>query len=65
LRIRRAIEASVLKALADTRVVLLKGARQTGKTTMARKIAGRAGAPYSTLARRRRALPSAAAPCIP
>jgi predicted AAA+ superfamily ATPase len=32
--IRRNIEASSQQALADTPVVLLKGARQTGKTTL-------------------------------
>jgi len=47
--IRRHIEPSVLRALADTPVVLLNGARQTGKTTLARAIATRTGATYFTL----------------
>jgi hypothetical protein len=47
--IRRHIERSVLRALADTPVVLLNGARQTGKTTLARAIATRTGATYFTL----------------
>ena len=33
--IRRPIEDSVRRAMADTPVVLLNGARQTGKTTLA------------------------------
>jgi hypothetical protein len=47
--IRRHIEPSVLRALADTPVVLINGARQTGKTTLARAIATRTGATYFTL----------------
>jgi len=47
--IRRTIEDSVRKALADTPVVLLNGARQTGKTTLAQAIAEKTGARYLTL----------------
>ena len=46
--IRRHIESAVLAALADTPVVLISGARQTGKTTLARTIAARTGARYLT-----------------
>ena len=37
--IRRHIEDSVRRAMADTPVVLLNGARQTGKTTLAQAMA--------------------------
>lgn len=47
--IRRAIEDTVRHALADTPVVLLNGARQTGKTTLAQAIAEKTGARYFTL----------------
>jgi hypothetical protein len=47
--IRRHIERSVRRALADTPVVLLNGARQTGKTTLARAIAKGSGAEYFTM----------------
>jgi len=47
--IRRSIENSVRQAMADTPVVLLNGARQTGKTTLAQAIAGKTGAQYFTL----------------
>lgn len=47
--IRRAIEPSVRQALADTPVVLLNGARQTGKTTLAETMGKEAGAQYFTL----------------
>jgi predicted AAA+ superfamily ATPase len=47
--IRRNINESVLNALADTPVVLLNGARQTGKTTLAQAIASQTGAGYFTL----------------
>ena len=47
--IRRNIEASIQQALADTPVVLLNGARQTGKTTLAQAIAEKTGAKYFTL----------------
>jgi predicted AAA+ superfamily ATPase len=46
--IRRNIEQSVRKAMADTPVVLLNGARQTGKTTLAQSIAEQTGAQYFT-----------------
>ena len=45
---RRHIESAVLAALSDTPVVLISGARQTGKTTLARTIAARTGARYLT-----------------
>src|SRR5438552_751955 len=38
--IRRGIEGRVLAALADTPVVLIHGARQVGKTTLAKSISG-------------------------
>ena len=41
--IRRNIETALLQALADTPVVFLNGARQTGKSTLAHVIAGRPG----------------------
>lgn len=44
----RWIEARVRESLADTRVVLLAGPRQAGKTTLARKVA-ESGARYLTL----------------
>ena len=47
--IRRNIQESVRQAMADTPVVLLNGARQTGKTTLAQAIAARTGAQYFTL----------------
>ncbi|MCX6902043.1 MAG: ATP-binding protein [Verrucomicrobia bacterium] len=47
--IRRHIEDAVRRALTDTPVVLLNGARQTGKTTLAQAIAAGAGAHYLTL----------------
>lgn len=46
---RRFIEAKLTAALADTRVVLLHGARQTGKTTLARQVAETEGREYLTL----------------
>ena len=42
--IRRSIEESVRQAMADTPVVLVNGARQTGKTTLAQAIPGKTGA---------------------
>ncbi|MDR2197658.1 MAG: ATP-binding protein [Coriobacteriales bacterium] len=45
----RLVEESVKKALRDTRVVALQGARQTGKSTLARKIAAEQDALYITL----------------
>jgi len=47
--IQRNIEGAVLRALADTPVVLLNGARQTGKTTLCQAIAEKTGAQYFTL----------------
>ena len=47
--IQRRIQNSVRRAMADTPVVLLNGARQTGKTTLAQAIAGKTGAQYFTL----------------
>ena len=46
---RRNIETELYSALADTPVVLLNGARQTGKTTLAREYASTASVPYVTL----------------
>ena len=47
--IRRNIEDSIRLAMSDTPVVLLNGARQTGKTTLAEMIAENTGAQYFTL----------------
>lgn len=47
--IGRWIERRVREAMSDTPVVLLNGARQTGKTTLARELAARTGAQYFTL----------------
>ena len=47
--IRRAIEDSIRRAMADTPVVLLNGARQTGKTTLVQAIVEMTGAEYFTL----------------
>ncbi len=47
--IRRNIEDSVQTAMADTPVVLLNGARQTGKTTLAQAMAAAPGVQYFTL----------------
>jgi hypothetical protein len=46
---RRHIESALRRALADTRVVLLHGARQTGKSTLARQLASDLGGRYLTL----------------
>jgi uncharacterized protein len=46
--IQRHIHDSVRRAMADTPVVLLNGARQTGKTTLAQAIAAGSGAQYFT-----------------
>ena len=40
-RVSRFIESRVNEALTDTRVVLVSGPRQSGKTTLARQIASR------------------------
>jgi len=47
--IRRSIEDSIRQAMADTPVVLLNGARQTGKTTLAQEMAQKTDAQYFTL----------------
>ena len=46
--IRRNIQARIEAALADTPVVLLSGARQTGKTTLVQALADTRGAAYFT-----------------
>ena len=47
--IRRNVETAIRQALADTPVILLNGARQTGKTTLAQAVAKDTGAQYFTL----------------
>lgn len=47
--IDRHIREKLLSSLADTRVVLLNGARQTGKSTLAKNIAEMHAAPYLSL----------------
>jgi predicted AAA+ superfamily ATPase len=47
--IQRHIQDSIQRALADTPVVLLNGARQTGKTTLAQDLATAPGFQYFTL----------------
>jgi uncharacterized protein len=47
--IRRHIESIIKHAMSDTPVVLLNGARQTGKTTLAQALAEQTGAQYFTL----------------
>ena len=46
---RRNILHSLTRALADTRVVLLNGARQVGKSTLAQQLAQQRGGQYLTL----------------
>jgi predicted AAA+ superfamily ATPase len=46
---KRNIESELYAAIADTPVVLLNGARQTGKTTLARDFAQARSIPYITL----------------
>ncbi len=46
---RRFIGDKLENALSDTRVVLLNGARQTGKSTLARRVAAERGGRYLTL----------------
>ena len=46
---RRLIDRRLKAALADTRVVLLNGARQTGKSTLAQEVAVQRGGQYLTL----------------
>ena len=47
--LRRYIRNEIDTALADTRVLLVNGARQVGKSTLARQLAGERGGPYQTL----------------
>ena len=47
--LHRSAEQQVITALSDTRVVAIQGARQTGKSTLARDIATARGATYITL----------------
>ena len=47
--VRRNVEDNVRAALADTPVVFLAGARQTGKTTLVKALARDLGAAYATL----------------
>jgi len=47
--IRRTIQDAVRRAMSDTPVVLLNGARQTGKTTLAQEMATAPGVQYFTL----------------
>ena len=47
--IPRHIKKSIETAMTDTPVILLNGARQTGKTTLSQAIAARSGAQYYTL----------------
>jgi polynucleotide 5'-kinase involved in rRNA processing len=44
---QRNLRSRIEAALADTPVVLLIGARQVGKSTLARSLAEAAGAPYT------------------
>jgi uncharacterized protein len=46
---RRNIQKKLIAALADTRVVLLNGARQVGKSTLAQQLAQQRGGQYLTL----------------
>ncbi|MBK9072332.1 MAG: ATP-binding protein [Myxococcales bacterium] len=46
---RRFIQPRIERALSDTRVVLLNGARQTGKSTLAQQLARTGGGRYVTL----------------
>ncbi len=47
--VRRNIQDNIQRAMTDTPVVLLNGARQTGKTTLAQAMAAQSGAVYYTL----------------
>jgi uncharacterized protein len=47
--IRRNIQRALAEAMADTPVVLLNGARQTGKTTLVQSLASASDATYYTL----------------
>ena len=46
---RRNVQDTVRRAWSDTPVVLLNGARQTGKTTLAQELANQGGTRYFTL----------------
>jgi uncharacterized protein len=46
--LKRALEGSIAAALTDTPVVMLVGARQTGKSTLAQALGEERGASYST-----------------
>lgn len=46
--LRRMTEGPIRRAMADTPVVLLNGARQTGKTTLAHAMVAGTGARYFT-----------------
>src|SRR3990167_8495248 len=46
---RRFVHNKLQAALADTRVVLLNGARQTGKSTLVQQLAAQRGGQYLTL----------------
>ena len=47
--LQRNIQGAIQRAMSDTPVVLLNGARQTGKTTLAQTMAAGSGAQYFTL----------------
>ena len=47
--VARHVEGPIRTALGDTRIVALVGPRQSGKTTLARRIAERDGRPFVTL----------------
>ena len=47
--VARHVESLIRTALEDTRIVALVGPRQSGKTTLARRIAERDGRPFVTL----------------
>lgn len=47
--VRRHAEPKVIRTLEDTRVTAIVGPRQSGKTTLARRIADRDGRPFITL----------------
>jgi predicted AAA+ superfamily ATPase len=49
LHIQRSIKGALERALADTRIVAIHGARQTGKSTLARELAEARSARYLTL----------------
>jgi hypothetical protein len=45
----RHVKAQVLEALGDTRIVVVQGARQDGKTTLVREVTARRGGRLATL----------------